>query len=68
MVQARPSGLLLRCGAEPMDIDELQGLFPDLPPELQVSRRSGAPVDPGARISMTFGPPSEPAETIPPID
>ena len=68
VVQARPSGLLLRCGAEPMDIDELEGLFPDLPPELRVSRRSGAPVDPAVRISMTFGPPSEPAETIPPID
>lgn len=67
-VVSRPSGLLVRCGPEPMDVDELDGVFPVLPAELLVTRRSGATVDPADRISMTLGPPSEPAETIPPIE
>jgi hypothetical protein len=68
MVVEGRSGILLRCGTEPMDVDELLDVFPQLPPELLVTVRSGSSVDRAARISSTLGPPAEPAETIPPID
>jgi hypothetical protein len=67
-VTARPSGLLMRCGPEPMDADELRDVAPRLPAELVAVRRPGSTVDPVARITMTLGPPSESAATIPPIE
>ncbi len=65
---ARPPGLLLRCGPEPMDVDQLRRVFPDLPAELLAVRRPGSTVDPAARTTMILPPPSEPAETIPWLD
>jgi hypothetical protein len=50
-----------------MDVDELLGLSV-LPRELVARRRDGAPVDPDTRISLTHGPPSEPADIIPWLD
>ena len=64
----RPSGLLVRCGREPMDVEELRGIFPRLPPELLAVRRRGSTVDPAARTTLFDGPPSEPAEVIPWLD
>jgi hypothetical protein len=63
-----PRGLLLRCGPEPMDVDQLRDAAPKLPSELLATRRPGSTDDPAARISLTHGPPSEPAETIPWVD
>lgn len=68
MTVARSSGLLLQCGPEPMDMDQLRGVFPALPVELLARRRPGSTVDPTARITMLQGPPSEAAETIPWLD
>jgi hypothetical protein len=68
-VTQRRSGLLLRCGPEPMDVDELRdGTFPDLPSELLATRRVDSTIDPMARITTVLGPPSEAAETIPPLE
>lgn len=68
MAVARSSGLLLQCGPEPMDVDQLSGVFPALPVELLASARPGSSVDPTARITLLQGPPSEAAETIPWLD
>jgi hypothetical protein len=68
LTATRASGLLVRHGAEPKDIDELQGVASPLPADLLARRRDGAPVDPEVRIGLTSGPPSEPAEVIPWID
>jgi hypothetical protein len=67
-VPAPPSGVLARFGPEPMDVDELRGVVPALPPELLARRRDGSAVDPGVRITFMQPPPSEPAEVIPWID
>ena len=64
----RRSGLLVRCGEEPTDVDELGAVFPRLPAELLAVRRAGSTADPLARITLTNGPPSEPAAIIPAID
>jgi hypothetical protein len=68
VVPAPPSGVLARFGSEPMDVDELRGVFPALPPELLARRRDGSAVDPGVRITLVQPPPSAPAEVIPWID
>jgi len=68
MVTVLPSGLLVRCGPEPMDADEVRDVGPRLPAELLTVRRPGSIIDPTARITLTLGPPSEPAETIPSIE
>jgi hypothetical protein len=67
-VSGRSSGLLLRSGPEPMDVDQLRGVALELPAELRAVRPPGSTVDPAVRITMTLGPPSGPAETIPFID
>ena len=67
-ITERPSGLLVRCGREPMDADGLRGVFPDLPAELLATRRPGSSVEPSTRITITSGPPSRPAATIPALD
>jgi hypothetical protein len=52
-----------------MDVDELRdGTFPDLPSELLATRRVDSTIDPMARITTVLGPPSEAAETIPPLE
>jgi hypothetical protein len=68
IVRQGPNGALARFGAEPMDMDELRGVFPALPPELLARRRDGSIVDPTVRVTLMHGPPSEPAEEIPWID
>lgn len=62
------AGLFVRLGTEPMNADELADLFPPLPARLLVRRREqpGAWL-PGARYSLVSGPPSQPAEEIPPL-
>jgi hypothetical protein len=67
-VRSRPEGLLVRHGAEPMDVDEVRGVAAPLPSELLTRRRDGRPVDPTIRITLTSGPPSEAADSIPFID
>ncbi len=68
VVPAPPSGVLARFGSEPMDVDELRGVFPALPPELLARRRDGSAVDAGVRITHVQSPPSAPAEVIPWIE
>jgi hypothetical protein len=68
VVRALPGGVLARFGSEPMDVDELQDVFPALPPELLARRRDGSSIDPAIRITYVQPPPSEPAEAIPWID
>jgi hypothetical protein len=65
IVRAEPSGVLTQFGPEPMDVDQLQGVFPALPPELVARPRDGSVVDPAIRITFVHGPPSQPAEVIP---
>jgi hypothetical protein len=65
IVRASPGGVLARFGSEPMDVDQLQGVFPTLPPELLARRRDGSPIGPATRITFVQAPPSEPAEAIP---
>jgi hypothetical protein len=68
LTSAPDGGLLVRHGAEPMDMDELQRVASPLPAELMTRRRDGTPVDPTVRIGLSSGPPSEPAAVIPWID
>jgi hypothetical protein len=68
VVRASHGGVLARFGSEPMDVDELQGVFPTLPAELLARRRDGSPMNPAIRITYVQPPPSEPAEAIPWID
>lgn len=68
VVPTPPSGVLARFGSEPMDVDELRGVFPALPPELLARRRDGSAVDAGVRITHVQSPPSAPAEVIPWIE
>ena len=64
----RPSGVLLRCGPEPMDVEELADVFPRLPAELLAVTASGRPVDLARRTTLFQSPPSGPAEVIPWLD
>jgi len=68
IVRSEPGGVLAQFGPEPMDVDELHGVFPTLPPDLLARRRDGSPFDPAIRITYVQPPPSEPAEAIPWID
>jgi len=68
VIPAPPSGVLARFGPEPMDVDELRGVFPSIPPELLARGRDGATLDPAVRLTHTHGPPSQPAEVIPWIE
>ncbi|HTE65768.1 MAG TPA: hypothetical protein VK736_05875 [Candidatus Binatia bacterium] len=62
------AGFFVRKGTEPMNADQLADLFPPLPARLLARRREqpGAWL-PGARYSLVSGPPSQPAEEIPPL-
>ena len=68
VVAAPPSGVLAQFGPEPMDVDQLGGVFPALPPELLARRLAGSAVDPATRITFVQAPPSQPAEVIPWIE
>jgi hypothetical protein len=68
IVREPSNGVLAQFGPEPMDVDELRGVFPVLPPELLARRRDGSTFDPAMRITITQGPPSQPAEVIPWIE
>ena len=65
IVRERGNGALARFGLKPMDVDELRGVFPALPPELVARPRDGATLDPAVRRTLAHGPPSQPAEVIP---
>lgn len=65
IVRAEPGGVLAKFGPEPMDVDQLQGVFPALPAELVARPREGSVIDPAVRITFVHGPPSQPAEVIP---
>jgi hypothetical protein len=68
IVRERGNGALAQFGPKPMDVDELRGLFPALPPELVARPRGGAILDPAVRLTPSYGPPSQPAEVIPWMD
>jgi hypothetical protein len=68
VVRQSRGGVLAQFGPEPMDVDELRGVFPELPPELLARRRDGSSVDPAIRITYVQPPPSEAAEAIPCIE
>ncbi len=60
--------LFLRMGPEPMNADELADRFPPLPTNL-ITHRKSQPAEwfPNGSYTLTAGPPSQPAEEIPPV-
>ncbi len=60
------NGIVLRLGEEPMDADQLSDAFPPLPLPLIAHRMNKPPAwETGIRYTMTYGPPSQPAQEIP---
>ncbi len=68
MAPAPSACLFLRCGPEPMDVDQLRGVFPNLPQDLLAGRRPDSMASTTARATILRLPPAHPAEVIPWLD